>query len=237
MNGLQFILDVHCHTNASSHAYSSIEENLARAKEIGLQLVGISDHGPAMSDSPPLSYFEEILKLPSIICGMPWLKGAEANIIDCNGELDIPGEILSVLDFCIASIHSSLFLPGDADCNTAAIIDVMNNPNVQIIGHLGDVRVPVNIEPIVAAAKKTGTIIEINNKSLIPDTKRYDGGAAIWEILQHCKKYGTAIIAGSDSHIANNVGRLNLAKDLIKRSGIDESQVMNTSVNLLKLNL
>lgn len=230
MNQLQFILDMHCHTSASDHGYSTLEENLTRAREIGLKLVGISDHGPAMSDSPPLSHFMDILKLPSVICKMPWLKGTEANIIDCKGGLDIPDDILSDLDFCIASIHSSLFLPGDAEKNTAAVIGVMNNPNVNIIGHLGDCRVPINIKPIITAAKKTGTIIEINNKSLIPDTRRYDGGIALWEILGHCKEQGVPIIAGSDAHVAKHVGRLKLAKKLIKKSGIDESLVMNTSV-------
>jgi len=231
---LHFILDVHCHTNVSGHAYSSLEDNLIRAKEIGLQLVGTSEHGPAMSDSCPLSYFTDILKLSGNIGGMTWLKGVEANIIDINGGLDIPDDILANLDFCIASVHSGLFLPGDAKTNTAAVIGAMENAHVNIIGHLGDINVPINIQSIVDTAKKTGTMIEINNKSLIPGNRRYDGGGTIREILKQCKKQNVPVIAGSDAHMAKDVGRLKSAKALIKEIGIDEHLVMNTSVERFK---
>ena len=227
---MHFILDVHCHTTASGHAYSTFEENLHRAKSIGLKLIGVSDHGPAMIDSSPLSHFLEILKLPPLIGGVHCLKGAEANIINTSGGLDIPDDILSSLDFCIASIHESLYLPGDSNANTDAILAAMQNPYVSIIGHPGDINVPINPLPIVANAAKTGTLIEINNKSLIKGNRRYDGGIVITEILALCKEYNTGIIAGSDAHMAKDVGRFKFAKSIILKSGIDENLIMNTNV-------
>ena len=225
-----FILDMHIHTEANRHAHGTIDQIVTRAKDIGLALVGISDHGPAMLDSSPLSHFDNILKLPTTINGMPWLKGAEANIIDATGNLDIQDEILTKLDFCIASVHESLYLPGNTDENTAAIIGAMKNPNVHIIGHLGDCNVPIYPQPLVENAAKTGTIIEVNNKSLTPGNRRYDGGEVIKEILSLCKEYNTGIIAGSDAHMVKDVGRLKYAKSLILKSGIDENLVMNTNV-------
>ena len=227
---MHFILDVHCHTTATGHAYSTLKENLAQAKKIGLALTGASDHGPDMLDSCRLSHFENILKLPEVIDGMPWLKGVEANIINTSGGVDIPGDILAQLDFCIASIHESVFYPGSTEANTAAIIDAMENPNVHIIGHLGDTNIPINTKSIITAAKKTGTIIEINNKSLTPGTKRFNGGGTIREILALCKKHGVAVIAGSDAHMAKDVGRLDYAGSYIMESGIDKQLVMNTNI-------
>lgn len=228
---LQFILDMHCHTLASSHAQSTLEENLVRAKEIGLKLVGISEHGPAMPDGCPLYHFKNMLKLPHTINGMPWLKGVEANIINKRGGLDIPANLLNALDYVIASIHTGVFNPGNAEANTNAIIGAMENPHVNIIGHLGDHNVPINVEPIVAAAKTTKTLIEINNSSLIPGTRRYDGGITIKEILAHCKKHNVAVIVGSDAHKARDVGRFKHAKALIKKSGIDSTLIVNTDIH------
>ena len=41
--------DVHTHTLYSRHAYSTILENVAAAKEAGLELLGSTDHFPPCS--------------------------------------------------------------------------------------------------------------------------------------------------------------------------------------------
>ena len=40
------LLDVHTHTIASGHAYSTVREMITMAKARGLALVGLSEHGP-----------------------------------------------------------------------------------------------------------------------------------------------------------------------------------------------
>ena len=226
---LQFHLDVHCHTIASGHAFSSLEQMLERASDLNLELCGISDHGPAMPGSCSLSYFKDILKLPTFCKKVNWLKGVEVNILDKRGKNDVSDDILAKLDYAIASIHTGIYNPGDAAANTTAIIKIMKNPHINIIGHLGDPNAPIIIQPIIEAAKETGTIIEINNKSLKPGHRRYDGGVTIREILIMCKKFAVPVIAGSDAHKASEVGKLKYAKFFIKKSGINEELVMNTS--------
>ena len=103
---LRFHLDVHCHTTASGHAFSSLDQMLERANDLNLELCGISDHGPAMPGSCSLSYFLEILKLPNFHKKINWIKGVEVNILDNRGKCDVPDEILSKLDYAIASIHT-----------------------------------------------------------------------------------------------------------------------------------
>ena len=48
---MKFVLDAHTHTIASGHAYSTLLENVNYAAEKGLELVGITDHAPAMEGS------------------------------------------------------------------------------------------------------------------------------------------------------------------------------------------
>ena len=46
------LMDIHTHAVASGHAYSTVDENLRWAAEQGLQLVALTDHAPAMKDTP-----------------------------------------------------------------------------------------------------------------------------------------------------------------------------------------
>ena len=43
---MKTLLDVHTHTIASGHAYSSLQEMTLAAKEKGLEILGITEHGP-----------------------------------------------------------------------------------------------------------------------------------------------------------------------------------------------
>ena len=46
-------VDSHTHTLASAHAYSTILENAQAAAKQDLELLCITDHAPALPDSPP----------------------------------------------------------------------------------------------------------------------------------------------------------------------------------------
>lgn len=43
---MKTLLDVHTHTIASGHAFSSLQEMTLTAKEKGLDILGITEHGP-----------------------------------------------------------------------------------------------------------------------------------------------------------------------------------------------
>ena len=57
------ILDVHTHTIASGHAYSTLQEMIDSAKTKGLKLLGITEHTNKMPGTCSEIYFLLILKL------------------------------------------------------------------------------------------------------------------------------------------------------------------------------
>ena len=57
-------LDLHTHTIVSGHAYSTLNENIAAAKQHGLKIYGISDHAPKMPGSTHLFYFRNLHVVP-----------------------------------------------------------------------------------------------------------------------------------------------------------------------------
>ena len=95
---MNLIADMHCHTVASGHAYSTVQEIAREASNKGLEMVAITDHGPSMPGGPHCYHFGNLRALPSEIYGVKILKGVEANIIDYDGNIDLPERYLDILD-------------------------------------------------------------------------------------------------------------------------------------------
>ena len=76
------LIDLHTHTMAGGHAYSTLQENIQQAKKMGLKILGYSEHGPNMPGGPHIFHIANQRVIPRSIDGMIILKGCEANIID-----------------------------------------------------------------------------------------------------------------------------------------------------------
>jgi hypothetical protein len=88
---LQIIADTHTHTVACDHAFSTIAENAAAAKERGLRFLCMTEHGSTMAGAPSHLYFDAQHNLvPPTLNGVVILKGGELNIMNDEGELDLP---------------------------------------------------------------------------------------------------------------------------------------------------
>lgn len=229
---MQLILDTHTHTIASGHAYSTITENAREAFKKGLKLICMTDHGPKMPGGPHFFHFGNLKVLPRKIEGVEILKGVEANIIDTDGNLDLPREILDKLDIVVASLHDVCFEPGDVEKNTRALIGAIKNPYVDIIGHPGNPVFPIDVEKVLMAAKEYNTHIEINNSSFVSSRTGSYGNCLL--IAKKAKEMGVKIAVGSDAHISFDIGRFDKALEIIEQAGIDESMILNVDVEKLK---
>lgn len=224
---MKAIIDLHCHTIASGHAYSTIKENIEEAGIKGLKYLGVSDHAPGMPGSTHPYYFGNLGVIKDEINGIKMLKGIEANIIDYDGNIDIPGDVVGKLDYVIASFHPPCIACGSIEENTQAILKVMDNPEVKIIGHLDDSRYPVNYEEVVKKAKETGTLFELNNSSLKPNSFRVGAIENAKVLLKLCKEYNVKIIFGSDAHIYYQVGDFENCEKLVETVDFPGNLVVN----------
>lgn len=221
------ILDVHTHTLASGHAYSTIKEMAEAAAEKGIELLGITEHAPTMPGTCHLFYFQNLHVVPREMFGVRLLFGSEVNIMNPEGNLDLEDSVLKKLDIGIASIHPPCYTGGTKEQNTAAIIRVMQNPYINIIGHPDDGRFPLDYEAIVKAAKEYGVLLEVNNASIKPGGFRPNTRVNDIEMLQLCKEYEVPVIMGSDAHVANDIGRHNYVIDLMEELQFPEHLIMN----------
>ena len=226
---MKILIDVHTHTISSGHAYSTINENMQAASEKGLTALAITDHSPGMPGSTHLFHFANLKVIPSELHGVKLLRGVEANIINYEGEIDMPEGILSSLDMVIASLHPPCIEFADEETVTACIEKVMKNPYVNIIGHPGDNRYPMNWERIVKASKETGTLLEVNNASLKPGSFRPGVRENLIMILKYCKQYEVPVVLGSDAHFYTAIGEFKEAIELFEEIDFPENLVLNTN--------
>lgn len=231
---MKFILDTHTHTFASGHSYSTIREMAHAASEKGLKLLGITEHAPKMPGSCHEFYFQNLKVVDRQMCGVELLLGAELNILDPDGRVDLPDQLLSKLDITIASLHIPCMTPGTKEENTRAYINAMKNPLINIIGHPDDRRYPVDYKEIVLAAKEYHTLIELNNSSLTEGGARTNAKPLDIEILGLCKEYEVPVVVGSDAHIDHAVGNHDKAEALLREVDFPESLIVNQDVDFLK---
>ena len=166
------IIDLHTHTVASMHAYSTIREMATAAKEKGLALLGISDHAPAMPGTFHEIYFHNFKVIGHASYGVEIMMGAELNVMDETGRVDLPEKVLKKLHYGIASLHDLVIAPGSTAENTAALVGAMKNTYVNIIGHPDNPAYPVDVDALARAAAAEHVLIEMNNSSHDPHGSR-----------------------------------------------------------------
>ena len=159
------IADLHMHTNVSQHAYSTLDEMARAAKEAGLLAFGVTDHGPEMMDGAIAHHFLCLKGLPKEIRGMRFYAGAEVNIKDYQGNVDLPEAIMKTLDFVIASYHVEAIQPSTEKAHTDGWLGVVEDPLIDCLGHIGNPVFQCDYEAVVKACAKYHKLIEINSNS------------------------------------------------------------------------
>lgn len=221
------LLDVHTHTVASGHAYSSMQEMVHAAADKGLEILGITEHGPSIPGTCNPIYFSNMHVVPRTMYGVRLMLGCEINILDTQGHLDLDERHLCMLDLRIAGIHSICWKGGTRQENTQGMIAAMRNPFVQIISHPGDGTADLDFKPIVQTAKETHTLLEINNHSLSPHRDKVMARPNNVELLRLCKRYGVPVILGSDAHISFQIADYERLYPLIEETAFPDELIMN----------
>jgi DNA polymerase (family 10) len=149
---------------------NSIEEMVEAARQRGLEYLAITDHtrSLAMMGADEAKLRQQIAAIRDLnrsLSGFRVLTGAEVNITK-DGGLDISDEVLAALDVVGIAVHSHFNLSRSEQ--TRRLIRAMESPHADILFHptgrvLGK-REPydVDIDAIIAAAKRTGTVLEID---------------------------------------------------------------------------
>src|SRR5690349_14861425 len=160
--------DLHCHTTASDGT-ASIEEMAVAARDAGYQYLAITDHSASFGfgdDLSPERLRAHVAQIRATsVAGIELLAGSEVNILP-DGSLDYADDVLGELDWVVASVHSSFRMGSDA--MTERMVRAIEHPMVDVLGHPSGRKIEkrrpyaFDIEAVIEAAVRSGTMIEIN---------------------------------------------------------------------------
>ena len=218
----------HNHTTASD-GKNSLSEMAEAATDLGLQYLGISDHSKSSVQANGLSD-EELLQQVKEIKDfndrnnneLTIFSGVECDILK-DGSLDYNESVLSQLDYCIASVHSSFSLTENE--MTKRVIKAIESPHVTMIGHLTGrlllLRKPydINVSKIIDACAKNNTIIEIN-----ANPRRLDMD---WRWWKKAKNKGVKCSINPDAHKIEHFQYLHFGVKIAQKGWLESSDVVN----------
>lgn len=226
---MSFKIDLHMHTIASAHAYSTVHEYVQEAKCKRMEAIAFTDHGPALDDSPHPWHFLNMGAIPSRIDGIRILKGMEANIYP-DGIIDCDEKSANRLDFIMAGFHAPVYpSENDLNKNTECLLNVIRNPVVRIITHPGNPLYPVNYQIIAEAAFHHRVALEVNSGSV---TARKGSTDNCKRMIKAVKSAGGYIAVGSDAHYCSHVGNLDHSFNLLAEQSFPPERVINSSLAL-----
>jgi DNA polymerase (family 10) len=221
--------DIHTHTTFSD-GENTLEEMVKRAVEMGYEYYGISDHAPSVASRGEAEVRRliekrrgEIENLNKQYKNIKLLYGMEVNIL-ADHSLGLPDEMLELLDYAIASIHTSFDM--DREKMTERVLKALSNPYIKIFGHpsgrLINERegIALNWTKVFEFAATNNKLIEINaqpSRLDLPD-----------DLVADALKIGCKLIINTDSHNLSSLDYMKYGVDVARRGGASKHDVINT---------
>ncbi len=220
--------DLHVHTNHSDGT-ATILEMAEAAKGIGRKYIGITDHSKSeyvahgMDDRQFVKHLGEIDKVNEKLDGIKILKSGEIDILK-DGSLDLSKKTLSLMDYRLASIHTSLNMGKDE--MTKRAVTAIESGYVDILGHPTDriinTRSPIamDLDKVFQAAADNNVALEIDG---YPDRLDLND-----ENIIKARQYKVKFSIDTDSHSTSHLSLMRYGVSTAKRGWVDPAQVLNT---------
>jgi DNA polymerase (family X) len=220
--------DLHSHTTLSD-GRNTLEEMAEAGRERGYAYMAITDHsashgfGDHVTEERLWERIEEVADWNKGKRDFRLLAGSEVNI-GLDGSLDYSEDVLTALDWVVASVHTS-FAIAEKEM-TARVLTAIENPLVDCIGHLtGRLigrREPygVDVEAVAEAAARTGTMIEINGNPNRRDLSEHHARLA-------CDA-GVTIVLNTDAHGVDTLNNMSYAVATARRAWLGPKDIANT---------
>jgi DNA polymerase (family 10) len=220
--------DLHMHTPASD-GRNTIEEMARAALHRGYEYIAITDHsathgfGNHVTPDELERQIERVAAANERVEGIRILAGTETNILP-DGSPDYDDELLARLDWVIGSVHTSFGMP--AAEMTKRMVAAIEHPWIDAIGHPTGRKITsrqpyaLNIDDVIAAAARTGTMLEINSAPDRRDLNDVNARAAA--------EHGVLLLVDSDAHGADRLQHVRWGIATARRAWLTAEHVANT---------
>lgn len=238
---MKLTADFHTHT-VWSDGKNTVEENAARAKELGLRTLAITEHGYShifrgLKRKETAHWLAEI-EAASDKLGYPILRGMECNIRGLSGLTDFTEADYENFDVFLCGIHVVIHYESRRDSRlgwknfwqnlrgkptkaiseiaTRAYINAIEKNPIDIVTHL-NYQCSADAVEVAKCCRDYGTYVEISSKK--PHLTD--------EELSAVADTGVRFLINSDAHSVERIGECIHAQTQIERVGIPLSQIDN----------
>jgi DNA polymerase (family X) len=219
--------DLHTHSTETDGRDSVVDMAIG-ARAAGLEYMAVTDHSQSLAMANGLDETRALAHAARVRAldgqhGVRLLAGIECDIRP-DGTMDLANDCLASLDIVVASVHSAF--NQDRQQMTDRILRAIENPHVDIIGHLTGRMIlkrpgyPVDIDAIVDAAARHGVALEINSQAYRLDVNDVHARLA--------RQRGVDIVISSDSHSRDAFAVLNWGITVARRAWLRRADVLNT---------
>jgi putative hydrolase len=223
----QYRGDVHSHTRWSD-GKATMLEMAEGAQAMGYRYLGITDHSPritvvhGLGAERLLEQSREMADVQSKVQDVTLLQGIEVDILE-DGALDLPNEVLELLDIVIASPHVKL--RQEPSAMTERMLRAVANPHVDVIGHPTGRRpgsrpgADYDFEAVFKEAAKRKIALEIDC-----DPARMDLSPEMARLALEC---GCSFMLDADAHAPVEFAYVPMAAWMARRAGIPQDRILN----------
>lgn len=226
--------DFHIHSDypiEPSHdlGHDSMQKMLDRAKELGYEYFGFSEHSPSVGNHSEREIYEILVKRNEKI---EQIKKSNKSIriinllevdILASGELALNDKCMQLLDMAIVSIHSS-FKTSQKQM-TKRILNGLSHKKAKIFAHpsgrLINSRAPYEVEwnTLFEFAAKYNKALEINSWPTRLDLQDV--------LVKEAKAQGVKFIIDTDSHAVSHMDNMRFGVSVARRGWAEKKDIIN----------
>ncbi len=229
--------DLHLHSNFPfknpSHGPGAnpLKEIVEKAKSLGYEYVGLSDHpsGHKMASQEQMvkeieARTKEIEHIKSSERTIKVLNGLEIDILP-DGTLSVLNELLANLDYVIAGIHSG-HRQTTKEQMTKRILAALSNPHVDIISHpTGRIlnereSYEADWDAIFKYAAKHHKLLEINSFYNRLDLRD--------DLVKSALEFGVKFVIDTDAHEISQMDNMRFGVSVARRGWAQSKDIVNT---------
>ena len=231
---------LHNHTTLSD-GEASLEQMADAARRMGWNWLGIADHSPTLQIANGASADDLIAQHNTMQkYNAEWkndgvdfrlFSGVESDILE-DGKLDHPDDILSQIDYVVASVHAMTRWRGrDESQNTEDLLKCLEHPATTVLGHptgrilQGRDGYEVDLHTVLEHMSEANKEGELKAVELNASPYRLD---LDWRLCKRAKELGVPVVINPDAHSIQGLGDIDYGVMVARKGWLEENDIINS---------
>lgn len=231
---------LHNHTTLSD-GDASLEQMADAARRMGWNWLGIADHSPTLQIANGASAEDLIAQYQTIQkYNTEWknegidfrlFSGVESDILE-DGKLDHPDDVLSQIDYVVASVHAMTRWRGrDESQNTEDLLKCLEHPATTVLGHptgrilQGRDGYEVDLHTVLEHMSEANREGELKAVELNASPYRLD---LDWRLCKRAKELGVPVVINPDAHSIKGLGDIDYGVMVARKGWLENDDILNS---------